>query len=88
MSTLSFGPMPANLTAEQRALWQRREQTARDTLDIQALAGTCANAQTLGYLQRYVRGEIALDQAIAQVREQLAQEHDGFRQYLNRRNII
>jgi hypothetical protein len=76
------------LTPEQRALWQRRELTAQNTLEIQAMAGTSANAETMAHFQRYVRGEISLTEAITQAREQLAQEHDAFRQYLNRRNII
>lgn len=84
MSTISFEPMPPGLTAEQRTQWQRRQLTAHNTLEIQALAGTGANAETLAYFRRYVNGEITLAQAITQAREQIAQEHDGFRQYLNR----
>lgn len=77
--------MPANLPPDERTEWQRRQLTAQNTFEIQALSGTPPDASTLEKLQRYVRGEITLADAIAQVREQMAQEHEGFRQYLNRR---
>jgi hypothetical protein len=80
--------MPDDLPADQRAHWQRRQITARNTLEIHALSGTAANAETVACFQRYVRGEITLAQAITQSREQIAQEHQSFRQFLNRRNII
>ena len=80
--------MPDDLTPDQRAHWQRRELTAKNTLEIQAMAGTVANAETLAHFQRYIKGEISLAEAITQAREQMAQEHLAFRQYLNRRNII
>ncbi|MBD2722030.1 antitoxin VbhA family protein [Hymenobacter armeniacus] len=83
-----FGSIPDDLPADQRAHWQRRQLSARNTLDMQALTGTPANADTVASLQRYVRGEITLAQAIDQVREQMAQEHQSYRQFLNRRNII
>ena len=85
MATFSFLPMPADLTPDQRTAWQRRQRTAQDTLEIHALAGTEPNAGTVAQLQRYVSGEITLADAIAQVREQMAQEHPGFRQYLDGR---
>ncbi|WP_046243431.1 hypothetical protein [Hymenobacter terrenus] len=90
MSTIftPFGSIPDDLPADQRAHWQRRQLTARNTLEIQALTGTEANADTIASFRRYVQGEIPLSQAIEQAREQLAQEHVTFRQYLNRRNII
>jgi len=84
MSTHYFNPMPAHLADDQRKEWVRREQTAENTLAIQALGGTTPNAETIAKFQRYVNGEITLAQAIAQVREQMAQEHAAFRQYLNR----
>ena len=85
MSTFPFIPMPAHLSAEQRTEWERRQRTADNTLAIQALGGTVANAETLACFRRYVCGEIPLTQAIAQVREQMAQEHATFRRYLNQR---
>ncbi len=87
MPTPDFKPMPQNLTDEQRKDWLRRQRTAENTLAIQALGGTAPNEETLSYFQRYVSGEITLAQAIAQVREQMAQEHVAFRQYLNRGSI-
>ncbi|MFD2720715.1 antitoxin VbhA family protein [Hymenobacter monticola] len=83
-----FGPVPDDLSPDQRAHWQRRQATARNTLEIQALTGTVASAETVAFFERYVRGEVTLAQAIAQVREQIAQEHHSYRQFLNRRNII
>jgi hypothetical protein len=88
MSILDFMPMPQNLNEDQRKDWLRRQRTAENTLAIQALGGTQPNAETISHFQRYVSGEITLAQAIAQVREQMAQEHAAFRQYLNRGNII
>jgi hypothetical protein len=88
MSILDFMPMPQNLNEDQRKDWLRRQRTAESTLAIQALGGTQPNAETISHFQRYVSGEITLAQAIAQVREQMAQEHAAFRQYLNRGNII
>jgi hypothetical protein len=88
MYSNAFGPVPDDLPASQRAHWQRRQLTARNTLEIQARTGTAANAETLAQFQRYVRGEIELAQAIAQVREQMAQEDRSYRQFLHRRNII
>jgi len=88
MFTTLFGPIPDDLSADQRAHWQRRQATARNTLEMQALTGTPASAETLAFFDRYVRGEVTLAQTIAQVREQTAQEHHSYRQFLNRRNII
>jgi hypothetical protein len=88
MTSFAFEPLPDNLTPEQQAHWLRRQAIARNTLEIQALAGTTANAETLAFFQRYVCGEATLEQAIAQVREQMAQEHQGYRQFLDRRNIL
>ena len=88
MVPFSFPALPDDLPADQRAHWLRRQATARNTLEIQALTGTSANAETVAVFQRYVRGEVTLNQAIAQVREQMAQEHQSYRQFLNRRNII
>ncbi|GAC1376877.1 MAG: hypothetical protein NVSMB30_22880 [Hymenobacter sp.] len=82
MFTLPFGPVPHDLTTDQRAHWQRRQLTARNTLEIQAMSGTVANAETVAYFKRYVSGEISLAMAIAQMREQIAQEHQEFRRYL------
>ena len=76
--------MPPNLSEDQRKEWIRRQRTAENTLVIQALGGTMPNAETIAKFQCYVNGEITLAQAIAQVREQMAQEHAAFRQYLNR----
>jgi len=83
-----FGPVPDDLAPDQRSHWLRRQATARNTLEIQALTGAAANAETVAFFERYVRGEVTLSQAIAQVREQMAQEHQSYRQFLNRRNII
>ncbi|WP_426061719.1 antitoxin VbhA family protein [Hymenobacter sp. B1770] len=88
MSTPNFKPMPQNLSDDERRDWLRRQRTAENTLAIQALGGTEPNQETLSQFQRYVSGEITLAQAIAQVREQMAQEHAAFRQYLNRGSII
>ena len=88
MSTNHFGLVPPHLTGEQRAQWLRRMQTAQQTLETQALAGTVANAETINAFQRYVRGETTLGDAIGQARAQLAQEHAAFREMLNRRNIL
>lgn len=87
MSTPNFKPMPQHLNDEQRKDWVRRQRIAENTLAIQALGGTEANEETILYFERYVSGEITLAQAIGQVREQMAQEHAAFRQYLNRGNI-
>lgn len=76
--------MPTLLSEEQQKDWLRRQRTAENTLAIQALGGTEPNQETIGCFQRYVRGEITLAKAIGQVREQMAQEHAAFRQYLNR----
>jgi hypothetical protein len=84
MPTSYFQAMPANLSEDQRKEWARRQRTAESTLAIQALGGTEPNSETIAQFQRYVSGHISLDQAIAQVREQMAQEHVGFRNYLNR----
>ena len=85
MLTPSFLQMPHCLVDEdQQKDWHRRQRTAENTLAIQVLGGTEPNEETLGYFQRYVRGEITLARAIAQVREQMAQEHAAFREYLNR----
>lgn len=78
--------MPEQLSPDERTQWQRRQLTAQNTLEIQALSGSEPDAGTVQKFQRYVRGEISLADAIAQVREQMAQEHQGFRQYLNRHN--
>ncbi|WP_196280919.1 antitoxin VbhA family protein [Hymenobacter jeongseonensis] len=80
--------MPHHLSEDQRQNWLRRQRTAENTLAIQALGGTVPNEETLSYFHRYVSGEITLAQAIAQVREQMAQEHAAFRQYLNRGSVI
>lgn len=84
MSTPDFPQMPGSLDEDQQQDWLRRQRTAENTLAIQALGGTAPNEETIGYFRRYVRGEITLAKAIAQVREQMAQEHAAFRQYLNR----
>ncbi len=76
--------MPAFLSEDQQKDWLRRQRTAENTLAIQALGGTEPNEETIGYFQRYVRGEITLANAIGQVREQMAREHAAARQYLNR----
>ena len=79
--------MPQYLNDDQRRDWLRRRRTAENTLAIQALGGTEPNEETISHFQRYVGGEITLAQAIAQVREQMAQEHAAFRRYLNGSNI-
>jgi hypothetical protein len=84
MSSFPIEPVPENLPPDERAQWQRRQLTAQNTLEIQALSGTPPGPGTVEKFQCYVRGEITLAEAIAQVREQMAQEHAGFRQYLNR----
>lgn len=84
MSESCFKPMPRHLSDDQRKEWARRQRTAENTLAIQALGGTVPNAETIAKFQRYVSGEITLAQAITQAREQMAQEHTSFRQYLNR----
>lgn len=88
MSTNFFEPMPDDLSPDQRLHWKRRQLTAENTLEIQAMGGTVANDETLACFRRYVRGEATLTQAIEQARRQLAQEHSSFRQRINRRNII
>ncbi|WP_201980713.1 hypothetical protein [Hymenobacter rubidus] len=85
MTTLSFVPIPENLTANQRAHWMRRQQTARNTLAIQAQAGNAANAETTACFQRYVRGEASLSHAMDEARRQTAQEHNSFRRLFQRR---
>ena len=75
--------MPHHLNDDQRKDWQRRQRTAENTLAIQSLGGTEPNEETIVHFRRYVGGEITLAQAIAQVREQMAQEHAAFRKYLN-----
>ena len=87
MSNLHFTSMPQHLNDDQRKEWSRRQRTAENTLAIQALGGTEPNEQTLSQFKRYVGGEITLAQAISQVREQMAQEHAAFRQYLNRSSL-
>ena len=83
MSTYFFKPMPLHLTEGERKDWVRRRRTAENTLAIQALGGTTPNRETIAKFEQYVSGEITLAQAITQVREQMAQEHPAFRQYLN-----
>ncbi|MCC3152072.1 antitoxin VbhA family protein [Hymenobacter sp. BT770] len=87
MNTSHFKHMPQSLNDNQRQDWLRRQRTAENTLAIQAMGGTEPNEETLHHFQRYVTGEITLAQAIAQVREQMAQEHAAFRQYLNRSSL-
>ena len=84
MLTPSFLQMPHCLGEDQQKDWHWRQRTAENTLAIQALGGAEPNEETLGYFQRYVRSEITLARAIARVREQMAQEHTAFREYLNR----
>lgn len=88
MPTPDFSQMPNLLNEDQQKDWLRRQRTAENTLAIQALGGTEPNEETIGYFRRYVRGEITLAKAIGQVREQMAQEHTTFRQYLNRGSSI
>jgi hypothetical protein len=88
MSATLFGAVPEGLPAPERAQWLRRQKMALSTLETHSMAGTVANDATLAAFRRYVQGEIPLAQAIAQAREQLAQEHRDFRDYLSRRNII
>ena len=84
MSTNSyFLPVPSGLSADQHQRWLFRQRTAESTLEIQISGGTVPNDETIAHFRRYVAGEIPLSEAIAQVREQMAQEHPGFRQYLN-----
>jgi hypothetical protein len=83
-----FGPVPTDLVPDQRAHWQRRQATARNTLEMQAMTGRAASAETVAYFERYVRGEVTLAQAIAQVREQMTQEHQHYRRFLDRRTVI
>jgi hypothetical protein len=85
--TTYFKPLPQRLNDDQRREWLRRQRTAENTLAIQVLGGTEPNGETIAEFQRYVCGEVPLAQAIAQVREQMAQEHAAFRYYLNHRNI-
>ena len=87
MTTSQFTLMPQTLNDDQRKDWLRRQRTAENTLAIQALGGTKPNEETITHFQRYVSGEITLAQAIAQVREQMAQEHAAFRHYLNRGSL-
>ncbi len=85
MPSLAFVAVPTNLSDDERAQWQRRQLTAQNTLEIQALSGTPPDADTVARFRRYVRGEITLAEAIEQVRAQIAREPPGFWQYLNRR---
>lgn len=87
-STTYFKPLPHHLSDDQRQAWLRRQRTAENTLAIQVLGGTEPNGETIAEFQRYVCGKVALAQAIAQVREQMAQEQAAFRHYLNYRNIV
>ena len=85
MLTPSFLQMPhCLLDQNQQKGWYWRQRTAENTLATQVLGGTEPDEETLGYFQCYVRGEITLARVIAQVREQMAQEHTVFREYLNR----
>jgi hypothetical protein len=79
-------PRPCQLDDEQRKGWAFRQRRAANTLAIQALDGTVPSAETIACFRRYVSGESSLAQAIAQVREQLAEDHAAIRKYLNRRN--
>jgi len=87
-ATAYFKPLPQQLTDDQRREWLRRQRTAENTLAIQVLGGAEPSRETIAEFQRYVCGEASLAQAIAQVREQMAQEHAAFRYYLKHRNII
>jgi hypothetical protein len=82
-----FTHLPEGLDPAQRAAWLRRQRTAENTLEIQAIGGSVPDAETIAHFQRYVSGELTLGQAIERVRKQMSQEHETFRLYLTRRNI-
>jgi hypothetical protein len=87
MSKAYFTHIPDQLDPAQRVAWLRRQRTAENTLEIQAIGGSAPDAETVAHFQRYVNGEITLAQAIERVRRQMAQEHETFRLYLTRRNL-
>lgn len=86
MATISFEPMPDHIPADQRPHWLRRQLKAGHALEVQAMAGTVANAHTLAQFQRYVNGEVSLDHALAQARAQRYQHYQGYQQYVWRRH--
>ncbi|WP_210521999.1 hypothetical protein [Hymenobacter terricola] len=84
-TTFSLTLVPNDLPAHQRALWQRRQLAARNTLEVQVQAGGAVDAETVACFQRYVKGEISLSQAIAKSRQQAAQQCASRQQLLSRR---
>jgi hypothetical protein len=87
MPQLYLPPAPKHLSPAQQQAWQRRQRMAETTLEIQTRSGSVADAETLAYFQRYVRGELTLEQAISRVRHQLAQEQKPSPHYLTCRNV-
>lgn len=79
---------PSDLTPLQRQEWHRRQRIAENTLDIQVLGGTLPDSETVHFFQRYVDGELTLNDAMARVRQQMQQERDMLRAYIQRRNIL
>jgi hypothetical protein len=59
-----FTPAPAGLTPEQLTARQERERHANNSIAILMSNGPAPSAESLDIMQRYVDGELSLDQAI------------------------
>jgi hypothetical protein len=79
---------PTGLTPIQRQEWQRRHRIAENTIEIQVMGGTLPDNETLHCFQRYVNGELTLNDAMERVRQQMRQEREMLDAYIQRRNII
>ena len=88
MITNYFRPPATRLNPGQLREWQRRQSIAQNTLEIQTLGGTLPDVETIHCFQSYVDGELTLTEAIVRVRQQMVQEREMLRQYVERRNII
>ena len=88
MITNYFRPPVTRLSPGQLREWQRRQSIAQNTLEIQTLGGTLPDIETIRCFQSYVDGELSLTEAIVRVRQQMVQEREMLRQYVERRNII
>lgn len=62
MNTPFFAPAPAGLDAEQLAARQERERHATNSISILMSNGPAPSAESLALMQRYVDGELTLDQ--------------------------
>ena len=64
MATYHFCAPPAFLSAPDRLLWQARLKEAEDIVHMDA-GMPAATVETLALLERYVRGELTLEEVVA-----------------------